>query len=360
MLSFVLRPSFTRRRLAALAACTGLLAAAAISHAAEPAPTAAASAAASAAPFAAPATPAAPLVHTTFVNRQAPGFQRLRLGSITVTALFDGVTHLPISLLQGITARQAESTLLGMFVPQTPEGVQTAVNAYLIDWSGRRILIDTGAAHCLGPGLGGVVDNLRLAGVDPASVQTVLLTHLHPDHVCGLTNREGHPVFPRAEVVIPQREAAHWLDARQAAQAPAAARESFQMAQKAVAPYQAAGRLRTFAEGSAPLPGVRAVSAPGHTPGHTGYLFASQGTQLLVWGDVIHSHAVQFRYPDVSISFDSDARQAIASRRTLLSRAVREKLWVAGAHLPFPGIGHVRIQGGQYQWLPAEFLPYGK
>jgi glyoxylase-like metal-dependent hydrolase (beta-lactamase superfamily II) len=133
------------------------------------------------------------------------------------------------------------------------------------------------------------------------------------------------------------------------------------MARDAVAPYRAAGRFRTFSAsagaGDELVPGVRAVPEFGHTPGHVGYLFTSGKEKLLLWGDVIHSHAVQFRSPQVAIEFDTDSHQAVITRNRVLADAARDKLWVGGAHLPFPGIGHVRREQVGYTWVPVEYGP---
>jgi glyoxylase-like metal-dependent hydrolase (beta-lactamase superfamily II) len=135
----------------------------------------------------------------------------------------------------------------------------------------------------------------------------------------------------------------------------------FRMAHEAAAPYQAVGRWQPFADGSQPVPGIRALAANGHTPGHTAYAIESDGKKLLIWGDVVHAHAVQFARPGVSIEFDVDRKQAIATRRTLMKSAAASRTLVAGMHLPFPGIGHVRAEGkDSYSWVPVEFSPLPK
>jgi glyoxylase-like metal-dependent hydrolase (beta-lactamase superfamily II) len=105
------------------------------------------------------------------------------------------------------------------------------------------------------------------------------------------------------------------------------------------------------------LTGLKTVSLFGHTPGHSGYLFTSQGKSLLMWGDIVHSHSVQFARPEVAMEFDIDQDKAVATRRGVFADAARDKLWVAGAHLPFPGIGHVRADGDAFAWVPVEFGP---
>ncbi len=287
---------------------------------------------------------------------QVPGFYRMALGEVEVTALYDGYVALDPKLLKGASAKDIQSLLARMFV-DTSHGMQTAVNAYLLNTGANLILIDTGAAKCFGPTLGGIGDNIRAAGYRTDQIDTVLLTHLHGDHACGLVTAEGKPAFPKATVYAAQEEAAYWLDKEAATKAPKEAQSSFKTAQDAVAPYVAAGKFKQFKAGDTIVPGVVAVAEPGHTPGHSGYLVSSGNQQMLVWGDLVHSHAVQFAHPEVAIEFDTDSKQAVATRNQIFADAAKKKLWVAGAHLPFPGIGHVRQDRNGYAWVPVEFAP---
>ncbi len=289
---------------------------------------------------------------------QAPGFYRMAVGDLEVTALYDGYVDLGTHLLKGASAEDIQSLLARMFI-ESGKGVQTAVNAYLVNTGKHLVLVDTGASKCFGPTLGGILGNLKAAGYQPEQVDSVLLTHLHPDHACGLLDAEGKPAFGNATVFVAKDEAGYWLSPEATAKAPADAKQFFEMAQKAVAPYQAAGKLKIFAPGDALVEGVSAAPSPGHTPGHSGYLFSAGGQNLLVWGDLVHNHAAQFANPDVAIEFDVDNARAIASRKQVFAAAAKDKLWVAGAHLPFPGLGHVRSEGeGKgYAWVPAEFGP---
>jgi glyoxylase-like metal-dependent hydrolase (beta-lactamase superfamily II) len=284
---------------------------------------------------------------------QAPGFYRTTVGDFEVTALFDGHTQLAQNLLHGLAGDAVQRRLHEAFVPADAP-IQTAVNAYLVDTGRHRVLVDAGTAGCFGPALGKVRDNLRSAGYRPEEVDAVLITHLHGDHACGLAD-QGRAVYPDATVWVAKDEADYWLDEKTAAQAPEENRGAFRLARESVAPYAASGRLRTFIAGDAPLPGVAVVPSPGHTPGHSGYLFTSQGRKLFIWGDIVHSHAVQFAHPEVSIDFDSDQKQAVATREKLLAEAARTRVLVAGMHLPFPGLGHVVNDERGYRWVPVEF-----
>lgn len=290
---------------------------------------------------------------------QVGGWHRFKLGGFEVTALYDGYIDLPQKVLLNISAKTTEALLKRMFVDYG-KGIQTAVNAYLVHTGSKLVLVDAGTAKAFGPTLGFIPDNLRAAGYDPAQVDAVLLTHLHPDHAAGLLTAEGKAVFPNADIWVAKAEADFWLDEAIAAKMPEANRVFFKMARDAVAPYKAAGKFHVIS-GQVGLPaGIAAVDTSGHTPGHTSFLLTSQGQSLLVLGDVVHNHAVQFAHPEVAFEYDSDKTQAVKTRKKVFADAAKQKLWVAGAHLPFPGIGHVRAEGKAFAWVPLEYSPLRK
>ncbi len=301
-------------------------------------------------------TPVSPaLAEAPAVRTQVPGYYRLALGEIEITALYDGYVDLGAKLLLNASQADIQRLLATRFI--AGEKVQTAVNAYLINAGGRLILVDTGAAKAFGPTLGFIGEQIRAAGYTPEQVDVVLLTHLHADHVAGLLGADGKPLFPNAEVRVDQQESSFWLSESNAAKAPDGFKPFFKIARDAAAPYQAAGRWKTFSGAAELAPGVRAVPAVGHTPGHTTYLVESQGQRLLILGDAVHAHAVQFARPEVAIEFDSDRKQAVATRKKLFAWAAKEKLLVSGMHLPFPGLGHVRAEGRGYAWVQVEYSP---
>lgn len=307
-----------------------------------------------------PATAAGTATQATPIT-QVPGYYHQVIGDLQVTALFDGTVSLPRQQLKGIDAGTVRQLLDRRYVPETDKGMQTAVNAFLVRQGDHLTLVDAGTAQCFGPGLGQVLGNLRAAGVDPAQVDDVLLTHAHPDHMCGVLDADGTMAFPKASVWLSQADADYWLDPASEADAPRPLVFAFALARNAVAPYEKAGRLHRFKDGDTLPAHIRAVASHGHTPGHVSYLFdGGQGRQLLVWGDVVHYHAVQFAQPEASFEADSDPVAAIASRRALMAQASDQGWWVAGAHLPFPGLGHVRRETGTtaaFAWVPGEFSP---
>lgn len=290
------------------------------------------------------------------VLTQAPGYYRYQLGQFEITALYDGAIELDIKLLKNTTPADLDRLLARMFVGNPT--MQTAVNGYLINTGDHLVLVDTGAAKLFGPSLGYILENMKAAGYEPAQVDTVVITHMHPDHIGGLGDAGGQPIFPKAKVLVSRVDSEFWLSRQTADSSPPNIQPMFKMARDSAAPYLASGQWQTFAEDSVLVPGIKAVRANGHTPGHTAYAVESDGQKLLIWGDLVHAHAVQFAKPGVSIEFDIDQKQAIATRRSIMKAMATSKSLVAGMHLPFPGIGHVRAEGkGGYSWVPIEFGP---
>jgi glyoxylase-like metal-dependent hydrolase (beta-lactamase superfamily II) len=290
------------------------------------------------------------------VKTQVPGFYRINLGRFEVTALYDGPIMLNKKLLRHISAADLDRMLARSFVGN-PE-VRTSVNAYLINTGRHLVLIDTGAAKLFGPTLGHVPENMKAAGYDPSQVDTILITHMHGDHIGGLNDADGKPVYPNATIFVSKAESDFWLSQKIADKAAPKDKPFFKIARDVAAPYIANGKWHTFAKDGVLVPGIRAVNAKGHTPGHTAYAVESEGQKLLIWGDIVHFSSVQFARPGVSVDFDIDQKQAIATRQYLMKEAAADKFLIAGMHLPFPGIGHIRVDGkSKYSWIPINFGP---
>lgn len=289
------------------------------------------------------------------VKRQVPGFYRQKVGNLMVTALYDGFINLSPSLFHGLSADEIQKNINDKFQLQTADGVPTAVTTYLIDNGRDVVLMNTGGAKRVGSTMGGVLESMAAADYSAEDVTAVLLTHLHFDHVCGLTGPQGRPVFPNAKVYAAEDECRFWLDPQTALAAPEGNRPFFKMAAEAVAPYIDKGVFIQFKNGQEVSPGIKAILTPGHTPGHTSFLVSSGNEQLLLWGDIVHSHALQFDYPQVSNDFDCDQPQAAATRQSLFKQVVQENWLVGGDHLPFPGFGHLAKKDQGYCWVPIEF-----
>ena len=295
----------------------------------------------------APAQAAAPQVKT-----QAPGYYRVMLGEFEVTALSDGSFALPVdTLLTNTTKSHANQMLARSFLKPT---VETSVNGYLINTGAKLVLIDTGAAKLFGPTLGNLADNLKAAGYQPEQVDEVYITHMHGDHVGGLMAGEKM-AFPNAIVRADQHDADYWLSAANLEKAPTEMKGFFQGAQSSLNPYVAAGKFKPFSGDTDLVPGVKAIAAPGHTPGHSIYVVESQGQKLVLWGDLMHVAAVQFAEPSVTIKFDTDSKSAAVQRKKAYADAAKQGYLIGSAHLSFPGLGHVRAEGKGYTFVPVNY-----
>lgn len=287
---------------------------------------------------------------------QPPGYYHHPVGELMVTAIYDGYLDLDTQLLKGLAAEDMRKLFERMFLLDN-NGVQTAVNAFIVQTKDQTVLVDAGAAQCFGPTMGNAMANIQAAGFQPGDINSVLLTHLHPDHACGLVTPDGQAAFPNATVWVAKTDADFWLDPETQANAPEDKQSSFKLAQDAVAPYINKETFHTYTDESELLSGIGVVPTPGHTPGHSSYLVESNDESLLIWGDIVHSHSVQLQHPEVSIEFDSDQQQAIKTRTEILSKAAAERWLVAGAHMPFPGLGHLRSEENGYSWVPVEYSP---
>ncbi len=287
---------------------------------------------------------------------QVPGYYRMMHGQFEVTALFDGAISLNVKRLTHAKPEDIQKLLARMFAGS--QKMQTAVNAYLINTGKNLVLVDAGGGSIYGPSLGNVQANLRAAGYRPEQVDTVIVTHLHGDHVAGLIDARGLAVFPNANILVDKIEHDYWSSQKNADTSPPEWQRIFVSARNTAAPYIRQGKWKTFAPGMQLTPGIRAVDAPGHTPGHTAIAVESDGKRLLIWGDLVHSHAVQFARPDVAFDFDVDPKRAIATRFAIFKAVAGSGELVAGMHLPFPGIGRVRAEGNDtYSWVPVEYSP---
>lgn len=284
---------------------------------------------------------------------QAPGWYRMTVGNFEITALSDGTVALPVDKLLTHTTPEHVKAELAQVYLKAP--LETSVNGYLVNTGSKLVLIDTGAAGLFGPTLGKLAANLKASGYQPEQVDEIYVTHMHPDHVGGLV-AEGQRVFPNATVRADVHESAYWLSKSRLDAAPADAKGFFQGAMASLQPYVDAGRLKTFDGATELVPGIRAVPAPGHTPGHTIYVAESQGQRIVFWGDLMHVAAVQFPHPEVTIAFDSDSKTAAPQRQKNFADAAKQGYFVAGAHLSFPGIGQLRPDGKGYRWLPANYV----
>lgn len=270
-----------------------------------------------------------------------------RIGDFSITAISDGYLTASLDFLSGMDPADGRRMQEDAGIAE-PSAVH--INGYLVRGAGRTILIDAGAGGIRQWG-GRLTTNLALAGVQPSDIDTILLTHAHPDHVGGLTKASGETAFPSAELVLHQRELAFWRDDGNLSRVSERARGNFQIARQAFDGYR--DRLRAFSDGEV-FPGITAMPLPGHTAGHTGYRLDSGDRSLLVWGDIVHFPQIQIACPDVSIAFDQDVHLAADTRSKLLDLVSAEKLLIAGMHLGELGFARIVRTGQHYRVVYEE------
>lgn len=282
-------------------------------------------------------------------SKPLPGVLRWSLGDLTVTAMNDGWFEAGIDLATHIPRDEAARLQAEGLRPEKP---RVTLNAFLITGPGRKpALIDFGyGGFAPVATLGRSGNAFALTGVRPEEIETIYVSHLHPDHCGGLVGVDGRPRFPNAELILHEEEAAFWLPDAALAGAPDEAKPYFEIARKAVSAY--GERVRRH-RGGGVGPGVTAVFLPGHTPGHCGFRIESNGAAMLMWTDIVHLPAIQFAQPDAGVAFDVDGDRARETRKRLLDEVATERTLIAGSHLEFPAIGHVVRAGSGYRFVPA-------
>jgi glyoxylase-like metal-dependent hydrolase (beta-lactamase superfamily II) len=263
------------------------------------------------------------------------------VGDFTVTAVSDGVLYSNHDVILGVD-RDDSARLTGIPYGQP---LPLDVNCFLIRGNGKLILSDAGSGHTMQQTLGKLPKNLRAIGADPASIDIIMLTHLHSDHSLGLVDEAGRAVFAKAELIVHEVEAAFWLDRTLQDNDPERITKNSKAQRAVTAPYR--DRIRRIKDGEV-LPGITAMLRPGHTPGHTNWLIQSGGEKILIWGDIVHLAAVQLARPQARLIYDVDSDQAAATRQRVLEWVANERLCVAGAHIGFPGFGTVKRTGDRF------------
>lgn len=277
---------------------------------------------------------------------QMPGFYRTAVGGLTVTVLSDGTLSLP-------RERVAPEAPQDRFVQllddqrQATDLITAQMNLTLVDTGRDLVLMDTGISTGQPTG-GRLLRNLDAAGISPDRIGTVVITHAHPDHVSGLTDADGMPVFPNARILISEAEWAFFGDEDRASQVPEAMQGMILGVQAKL--FAVRDRIERFQTGAEIARGLTAVDASGHTPGHTAVRIADGDEQLIVTGDLAN-HWVFFNHPDWRFGFDMDGEAASAARRRIMEEAATDRVRLLTYHLPFPGIGYAAAQGTAYRWV---------
>jgi glyoxylase-like metal-dependent hydrolase (beta-lactamase superfamily II) len=312
--------------------------------------TAAVTAATAIGPLAAPtpARAAAPLA-----GKQAPGFYRYKLGDFEITALYDGewLRDLNEQYVPGVPIAEMQKALADDFVPVGK--TRTPITTLVVNTGSKLVLIDTGTGGRLGGATGSWSDNFAAAGFNPAQVDTIVISHFHPDHIGGIRTKDEQLAFPSAEIMVPAPEWAWWMDDARMNAAPEAARGMFTNSRRVFGSI--ANNVTRFDPGKEVSPGIVTVAAPGHTPGHTAFIVTSGSASLLTVVDSVSYPAVWARNPDWQFFFDTDRAMGVETRKRLLDRATADKLPVTAYHWPFPALGRITKEGNGYRMHPVGY-----
>lgn len=277
------------------------------------------------------------------------------IGDIAAVALSDGEFHGEPQPLYAPTASPAEVARSLSSRGRSSDRMPVYFTPLLLDIAGRKVLIDGGAGRSLGPALGHLAERLQQIGVAPSDIDDILVTHGHLDHVGGLFDQDGHPVFPNAVLRLHEEEYAFWSGAPMldGMLLPHPFKENFrQTAAAALDAYE--GRTDAFAWGEEVTPGITAIDLSGHTPGHAGFVIRSGDAEMVHVGDLFFDEAFDLAHPDWRTSFDNNAEQAAIARRAFLARAAEQRTLLFAYHIAFPGLGFVEADGkGGYRWRPA-------
>jgi glyoxylase-like metal-dependent hydrolase (beta-lactamase superfamily II) len=287
------------------------------------------------------------------LGKQAPGFYRFNIGDFEITALHDGQTNYEVNAARFPNAPVDDVVKLmeAQFVPAKP-GV-SPFNTMIVNTGSKLVLIDAGFANNGAPTTGQMAANMAAAGIQPSQIDTVLISHFHGDHINGLRTKEGALVYPNAEIIVPPRDVAHYLDEAKMNAAPEAARGGFMVARRVFMP-----NLKDVKQGEWGkewVGGITAIQSDGHTPGHTSFVVSSGTKTLLVIGDASNDPRIFARQPDWHLGFDLDRAQAVTTRKKLLDMAAADKMQTSFYHAAFPATGFIAKNGAGYDWFPVSF-----
>lgn len=279
-----------------------------------------------------------------------PAHFRFSIGDVRLTILFDGFFSTPTSGL-GVNADPAE---VQAFLSQhflSPTDGYSHTNHLLIETGDATVLVDVGSGNRWFDTTGRLLDNMEAAGVDPADITHVVITHAHPDHIWGIRDDFDEAIFPDAEYIIGQSEYDYWMQDGLVNRVEAAEQ---QFVVGAVNSLNVDGAEWTLAgDGYEVTSGVRLISTPGHTPGHMSIMVESGDKSLIALGDLMSHAYTNFAHPEWFNSFDSDGDLTVQTRLRLLDMAAADRIAVLGYHFPFPGVGHVQRDGDAFRFIPA-------
>jgi glyoxylase-like metal-dependent hydrolase (beta-lactamase superfamily II) len=250
----------------------------------------------------------------------------------------------------GATVNRA---LAAAFLP--PSVLPVTFTVLLVNTGSKLILIDAGTAGQIADTAGSMMANLAAAGVEPGAIDTVVISHFHPDHIDGLKTKDGTKVFANAEILVPEPEWTYWMDDAEMTKAPDRIKVYFRNARRIFGDI--AKEVRRFKPGAEVAPGIVSIPAFGHTPGHCAFAIASRNQSMLAMSDTVRNPYLFARHPEWQPLFDMDGPLAVKTRKQMLDRAAADRMLVEAYHFPFPACGHIARRGKGYELVPVTWQP---
>lgn len=281
---------------------------------------------------------------------EPPRFARFNIGELEVTQLYDGIWQKPHDP-QFIRNASVEDTKKALREANlTDAHVPITFTITVIRMGDRTIMFDAGTGGQLAPTAGLLMkESMQAAGIDPKSINVIVMTHFHPDHIFGLMAKDtNEQIFPDAELVVPAKEYKYWAET--SISSLPEARQG--LAKRVQATFPKWKNVRQVEDDQEVVSGIRSVATNGHTPGHTSYIISSGSNQLMVLGDVSNLPALFVRNPGWHAAFDQDPEMAEKSRRETFDRVVADKITITGYHYGMPGIGTIEKDGNSYVFKP--------
>lgn len=311
---------------------------------------------------------AAPVMPATTAKAAAPAagkqnasFYRYKVGDAEVTVISDGATTFPLgdSFVLNAKKEDVNAALEKAFRPRDKMTIQ--FGPLVINTGGKLVVIDTGN----GPGafasskgaVGQFATNMAAAGIDPKSIDMVVISHFHGDHVNGLLTADNQPAFPNAEVLVPATEWKFWMDDGEMSRASGDRMTGLFKNNRRVFEAGLNKKVTPYEWGKEVAPGLLTVETVGHTPGHTSYVLSSGADKVFIQSDVTNDPDLFARNPGWHLMFDQDPAQAETTRRRIYDMIAADKMRVQGFHYPFPGLANIEKDSSGYRWVPAPWNP---
>jgi len=303
-------------------------------------------------PFATTARAAAPVA-----GAQAPSFYRYKVGSFECTSIADGARTFPMpdGFVKNVPKDQALAAAEAAYMPKGM--VTVPFNPQVINTGSKIVVIDTGNGPVPNAPVGRLIPHMTAAGIDPKAVDIVVISHLHPDHANGIRTADNGLAFPNAEIKVPANDWAFWMSDENMAKAQdnAMMKNYFANTRKIFDGLH--DKVTKYEWGKEVAPGITAIDASGHTPGHTAFAVASGNARVLIQSDVTNIPELFLRNPDWHVAFDIDPIKAAQTRHKFYDMAAAEKAIVVGFHFSFPSIGYVEKDGAGYRLIPIAWQP---